>query len=102
MRGKYSPTISLAYSMSQQWWDEYGGDNNDYDREGYDSYGYDKNDVDRAGIHEDDYMAPLEEYLEGLPRNDPRQNETTFEDLCAQAKPFEIALVERLKEAGIL
>ena len=61
MRGKYSPTVSAAYTADQEWWYKYSGANRpsetyvQFDPEGYDSYGYDKNDVDRAGNHESVY-----------------------------------------------
>jgi len=60
MRGKYSPTVSVAYMRDQEWWLKYAGtDQPDvyvgYDPEGFDRYGCDKNDVDRAGNHEHDY-----------------------------------------------
>lgn len=62
MRGKYSPTVNIAYMRNQSWWDNYSGRNdparigwNQYDPQGFDSYGYDKDDIDRAGNHENDY-----------------------------------------------
>lgn len=69
MRGKYSPTVSVAYQKNQQWWYEYSGANKpsaeyvQYDRDGYDSYGYDSADEDRAGNHESVYYgndAPMD------------------------------------------
>lgn len=59
MRGKYSPTVSAAYSKDQDWWEKFHNDTDEwaaYDREGYDCYGYNKNDIDRAGNHENDYI----------------------------------------------
>ena len=60
MRGKYSPTVSRAYMMDQNWWDKFAGNNdpavyNQFDPEGFDSYGYNKDDVDRAGNLECEY-----------------------------------------------
>jgi hypothetical protein len=63
MRGKYSPTVNLAYMKDQEWWRKYSydrqpGDNwIQYDPEGYDSYGYNKDDVDRAGNSEYMYYS---------------------------------------------
>lgn len=54
MIGKYSPTVSAAYSADQLWFYSYCGDDI-YDVDGYNSYGYNTNDVDRAGIKEDTY-----------------------------------------------
>ena len=60
-RGKYSPTVTIAYMKDQLWWCSYAngpkGEYNQYDPEGYDSYGYNNNDIDRAGNHEFDYMS---------------------------------------------
>lgn len=64
-RGKYSPTVTAAYSASRQWWESYaltGQPNNGrayvpFDPEGYDSYGYNEQGYDRAGNHENDYLA---------------------------------------------
>ena len=64
MRGKYSPTVTLAYMKDQKWFDKYVGDDF-YDPEGYDAYGYDRNDMDRAGYYEYEYIADdedLEDY----------------------------------------
>lgn len=60
MRGKYSPTVSVAYAHDQDWWDRYANPPgaeiwNMYDPDGYDSYGYNEKSVDRAGNHEHDY-----------------------------------------------
>jgi len=59
MRGKYSPTVSRAYMMDQNWWDKYAASTGEsyptYDPEGFDQYGYNKDDVDRAGNHESNY-----------------------------------------------
>ena len=61
MRGKYSPTVSYAYTMDQRWWDKYSGQTdtvwNQYDPEGYDSYGYNAEDMDRAGNYEHEYYS---------------------------------------------
>lgn len=67
--GKYSPTVSSAYSLDQGWWNRNGGetDRGDYgffyDVDGYDSYGYNEDGVDRAGISEDEYLS-ASEYLD--------------------------------------
>lgn len=56
--GKYSPTVSVAYSMDQKWHDKLCDPNDWIDRDGYDSYGYHKDtDLDRAGHSESDYLA---------------------------------------------
>ena len=60
MRGKFSPTVTVAYMNDQSWWTKYAGSDDNYaqyDPEGYDSYGYNKNDVDRAGNNEFDYIT---------------------------------------------
>ena len=64
MRGKYSPTVSFAYSRDQEWHVKYmaqvpevPGVYNQYDPEGYDSYGYNEAEYDRAGNREDDYYG---------------------------------------------
>ena len=63
MRGKYSPTVSVAYMKDQKWWDKYayasvtGDEFVQYDPEGYDSYGYNNEDMDRAGNHEHEYYS---------------------------------------------
>ncbi len=64
--GKYSPTVSAAYSNDQDWWERNGGEdpeNSDkpyevvyFDRDGYDSYGYNVKGVDRAGYDEEHYL----------------------------------------------
>jgi hypothetical protein len=73
MRGKYSPTVQIAYMIDSNWWRKYTGENeytyNQYDPEGYDSYGYDKNDVDRAGNKEWDYYID-DEFGGNLSYND--------------------------------
>lgn len=62
MRGKYSPTVSVAYMKDQSWWTKYAytGKSADefvqYDPEGFDSYGYNEDGFDRAGNHEHDYV----------------------------------------------
>ena len=55
--GKYSPTVSEAYKINEDWWDIYAPDGL-YDPEGYDTYGYNKNMIDRAGNSEDEYAFP--------------------------------------------
>jgi hypothetical protein len=58
MIGKYSPTVSRAYTVNQNWFKEVYDENGyvtNYDAQGYDRYGYDKDDVDRAGYHEHEY-----------------------------------------------
>jgi hypothetical protein len=62
MRGKYSPTVSSAYSHDQDWHRKFCnlapyGDviYSPYDPEGFNSYGYDKDNIDRAGNHENNY-----------------------------------------------
>lgn len=71
MRGKYSPTVTEAYRVDQNWWAKYTyaskeptDDFIQYDPDGYDSYGYDKNDVDRAGNNESDYI-PNDAFADG-------------------------------------
>jgi hypothetical protein len=56
--GKYSPTVSYAYSVDKDWWEKNGGGTVDvnFDKDGYDSYGYDQFDRDRAGNYEDEYL----------------------------------------------
>lgn len=56
MRGKYSPTVSEAYSKDRAWHEKYAGQEI-YDPEGFDSYGYDANDRDRAGNEEFEYYC---------------------------------------------
>lgn len=72
--GKYSPTVSTAYFVDQNWWEKNGGgfDNgvdpkswNDDD--GYDEYGYDDNGVDRAGNTEDDYLTSYDDEFDSYP-----------------------------------
>jgi len=61
MRGKYSPTVSVAYRKDQEWFINYcfheinSSEYAQYDPEGYDAYGYNKDDVDRAGNKEHHY-----------------------------------------------
>jgi hypothetical protein len=58
MRGKYSPTVTVAYMRDQEWHCKYvasGDSTSGRDPGGYDSYGYDDKDVDRAGNNESDY-----------------------------------------------
>jgi hypothetical protein len=60
MRGKYSPTISAAYTVDQEWWHKYSRDAEEftlYDPEGYDSYGYNEAGHDRAGHQEHEYYC---------------------------------------------
>lgn len=65
MRGKYSPTVTLAYMKDQNWWHKYFATKqptdvdfmSQYDPDGFDRYGYDKNVVDRAGNNENDYIV---------------------------------------------
>ena len=66
MRGKYSPTVSVAYTKDQNWFDKYSK-GQQYDPEGYDEYGYDDNDVDRAGHNESEYY-----------RNDSEEDEQDY------------------------
>lgn len=54
--GKYSPTVSAAYSKDQNWHTKHSGLDEWYDLDGYDSYGYDSAGVDRAGYNENEYM----------------------------------------------
>jgi hypothetical protein len=55
--GKYSPTVSVAYSKDQEWHRKLQTEDSWYDDEGYDSYGYHKDtEKDRAGYTEWDYM----------------------------------------------
>lgn len=57
--GKYSPTVDVAYSKDQSWWEKNGGGivHVNYDNDGYDSYGYNVEGKDRAGYTEWDYVA---------------------------------------------
>ena len=62
-RGKYSPTVNVAYQVNQKWWREYAystqrnlDDFVEYDPEGFDSYGYNADGVDRAGYSEFAYL----------------------------------------------
>ena len=63
-RGKYSPTVNVAYQVNQKWWREYAYSKQhdpikgfvEYDPEGFDSYGYNAEGVDRAGYTENDYL----------------------------------------------
>lgn len=62
-RGKYSPTVNVAYQVNQKWWREYAyskqhnpDDFVEYDPEGFDSYGYDADGCDRAGNTEFAYL----------------------------------------------
>lgn len=58
MRGKYSPTVSMAYIKDQEWWNNYSKQSEGYaefDPDGYDNYGYNKDGVDRAGYEEFEY-----------------------------------------------
>lgn len=58
---KYSPTVSAAYQVDQDWHNKYnytpehGWDQ--YDFEGFDSYGYGKDGIDRAGNSECAYYS---------------------------------------------
>jgi hypothetical protein len=64
--GKYSPTVSRAYVVNQNWFKEVYDDNGwvtSYDAQGYDRYGYDKDDVDRAGNNEYAYAYSENEGL---------------------------------------
>jgi hypothetical protein len=50
MVGKYSPTVSEAYSQDQNWFEKYAGCDKDglqnyIDPEGYDEWGYNKNNI---------------------------------------------------------
>ena len=62
MRGKYSPTVSSAYTQDQNWHRKYSGFDM-YDPEGFDCYGYNQDEVDRAGNHESVYYS--EDYQGG-------------------------------------
>ena len=63
-RGKYSPTVNVAYQVNQKWWLQYAysaqmrnpDDFVEYDPEGFDSYGYNADGVDRAGYSEFAYL----------------------------------------------
>jgi hypothetical protein len=59
--GKYSPTVHTAYSVNQEWHEEYSGGLS-YDPEGYDMYGYNSDGYDRVGYMEHDYYYTDEEY----------------------------------------
>jgi hypothetical protein len=66
MIGKYSPTVSRAYAVNQDWHKEVYDDNGyvtNYDAEGYDRYGYNSDDYDRAGFHENEYAYAENEGL---------------------------------------
>lgn len=54
MRGKWSPTVSVAYVRDQNWFERYS-QGEQYDPDGFDSYGYNCDQMDRAGNHELDY-----------------------------------------------
>lgn len=54
-RGKYSPTVTNAYTTDINWFARYS-QGQLYDPEGYDSYGYNCDDIDRAGYNELDYI----------------------------------------------
>ena len=54
--GKYSPTVSAAYSVDQDWHKRHSAPDQWYDRDGYDSYGYNSSGLDRAGYSEFDYL----------------------------------------------
>lgn len=61
MRGKYSPTVSRAYQVDQDWHRKYTakyilGDQT-YDPDDFDAYGYNCDDVDRAGNTEYAYYG---------------------------------------------
>lgn len=56
MRGKYSPTVTVAYQTDQEWHRKYA-QNEQYDPEGFDSYGYNADDMDRAGNYEHEYYV---------------------------------------------
>lgn len=71
--GKYSPTVSLSYSLDQNWWKRNGGGygngndpTSDNDNDGYDSYGYseDGSGPDRAGYTEDAYLTTTESWTD--------------------------------------
>lgn len=57
MRGKYSPTVVVAYARNQKWHMNYMSLGCCiYDPEGYDSYGYNSSGFDRAGNHQNNYI----------------------------------------------
>ena len=68
MRGKYSPTVQVAYWEDPDWWDklEDKGPSGDewigLDVDGFDSYGYNRLGIDRAGIDENDYALSDSDY----------------------------------------
>lgn len=73
MRGKYSPTVSAAYSRNQEWWTLYAATCTErihYDPDGYDEYGYDLNDLDRAGNYEYQYYCNHDDYGNNFNYND--------------------------------
>lgn len=66
MLGKYSPTVSSAYALDQNWHDKQCDDAG-LDQEGYDSYGYNAQEKDRAGYTAWDYFnnEDLYDYVRG-------------------------------------
>ena len=59
--GKYSPTVTSAYMVDQEWHRKLQTETDWYDDEGYDSYGYHKDtEQDRAGYTEWDYLDDCE------------------------------------------
>ena len=63
MKGKYSPTVSSAYSYNQRWHELYS-DGEVYDPEGYDSYGYNSDGLDRVDNQEHDYYEGTHGYYD--------------------------------------
>jgi len=66
MIGKYSPTVSRAYAVNQDWFKEVYDDNGwctNHDAQGYDRYGYNADGYDRAGFHENEYAYAEKEGL---------------------------------------
>lgn len=60
MLGKYSPTVSAAYSRDQKWFEKYAVPKNPDDFAGYELEGYDSYDadgVDRAKVEEFAYAG---------------------------------------------
>lgn len=102
MRGKYSPTVSAAYQVDQEWWRNYCKSGTEeypqYDPEGYDSYGYDKDDRDRAGNYEYEYYADNHgdcnfKYNDAL-------GEWRFDGVKPVSSPANTKIQELIKKAG--
>jgi hypothetical protein len=76
--GKYSPTVSEAYFVDQEWHDKNCTSPDDiYDIDGYDLYGYNKDGIDRAGCEELDYRYNVE--YDGHPLYDDVEYIWTFD-----------------------